>query len=142
MLPSAIVVICCDVIKYHLPLFYLGVAFHLSHDPSSAENVYKRALSLSKNNQTHAILSNLGNLYREQRKLELAKRILSKSLELCPGYAPANNNLGLICVAQGRWEEAIGYFKKALECDPLLDCAQSNLAKAVALSTSHGTTGN
>ncbi|XP_078173752.1 tetratricopeptide repeat (TPR)-containing protein isoform X1 [Carex rostrata] len=120
----------------------LGVAFHLSHDPSSAETVYKRALSLSKNNQAHAILSNLGNLYREQRKLEFAKKILMKSLELCPGYALAHNNLGLVCVAQCQWEEAIGCFKKALECDPLLDCAQSNLAKAGVSSTNHKTTGN
>lgn len=65
-----------------------------------------------------------------------------KSLELCPGYALAHNNLGLVCVAQGQWEEAIGCFKKALECDPLLDCAQSNLAKAVVSSTNHKTTGN
>ncbi|KAJ4731206.1 UDP-N-acetylglucosamine--peptide N-acetylglucosaminyltransferase 110 kDa subunit [Rhynchospora pubera] len=119
----------------------LGTAFHLSHD-RRAETVYKRALSLSRNIQAHAILANLGNLYREQRRLELAKKILSRSLELCPGYAPANNNLGLVFAAQGQWEEAIGCFKKAIECDPLLDCAQSNIAKAMTLSTSHGTTGN
>lgn len=111
----------------------LGIALQLSDDPSS-ETVYKRALVLSSSHQSHAILSNLGILYRQHRMYELARRMLSRSLELCPGYAPANNNLGLVFVAEGRWEDAIGCFEKALQSDPLLDAAKSNLAKVIALS--------
>ncbi|KAJ3682435.1 hypothetical protein LUZ60_015008 [Juncus effusus] len=112
----------------------LGVAYQLSHDTSSAETVYKKALSLTNDNQAHAVLSNLGNLYRQNKKLEMAKKILSKSLEICPSYAPANNNLGLVFVVLGQWDEAIKCFEKALQFDPLLDCAQSNLTKATAFS--------
>lgn len=111
----------------------LGIALQLSDDPSS-ETVYKRALVLSSSYQSHAILANLGILYRQHRMYELARRMLSRSLELCPGYAPANNNLGLVFVAEGRWEDAIGCFEKALQSDPLLDAAKSNLAKVIALS--------
>ncbi|TVU36116.1 hypothetical protein EJB05_18032 [Eragrostis curvula] len=111
----------------------LGIALHLSDDPSS-ETVYKRALVLSSRQQLHAIFSNLGILYRQRRMYEFARKMLLKSLELCPGYAPANNNLGLVFVAEGRWEDAVICFEKALQSDPLLDAAKSNLAKVLASS--------
>jgi tetratricopeptide (TPR) repeat protein len=60
--------------------------------------------------------------------------MLLRSLELCPGHAPANNNLGLVSIAEGRYEEAISCFEKSLQSDPLLDAAKSNLAKVLALS--------
>lgn len=56
--------------------------------------------------------------------------MFTKSLELQPGYAPAYNNLGLVFVAESRWEEAKFCFNKAIQVDPLLDAAKSNLIKA------------
>ncbi|GMH21520.1 hypothetical protein Nepgr_023362 [Nepenthes gracilis] len=50
------------------------------------------------------------------------------------GYAPAYNNLGLVFVAEGQLEEAKFCFDKALQSDPLLDAAKSNMVKVVALS--------
>ncbi|CAO2181998.1 unnamed protein product [Urochloa humidicola] len=111
----------------------LGIALQLSDDPSS-ETVYKRALVLSSTQQLHAIFSNLGILYRQHRNYEFARKMLLRSLELCPGYAPANNNLGLVFVAEGRWEDARSCFEKALHSDPLLDAAKSNLLKVLVLS--------
>ncbi|XP_077253079.1 tetratricopeptide repeat (TPR)-containing protein [Tasmannia lanceolata] len=112
----------------------LGISLQLCEDQSQAEEVYKRALSLATSQQAHAILSNLGNLYRQQRRFENAKTVLEKSLELCPGYAPAYNNLGLVFVAKGQWEDAKGCFAKALQADPLLDAAKSNMIKAEVVS--------
>ncbi|KAI4965795.1 hypothetical protein ZWY2020_048178 [Hordeum vulgare] len=111
----------------------LGIALQLSNDPSS-ETVYKRALVLSSSQQSYAILSNIGILYRQHRLYELARKMLSRSLEICPGYAPANNNLGLVFVAEGRWEDAISCFENAVKSDDLLDAAKSNLAKALTLA--------
>ncbi|XP_039811073.1 probable UDP-N-acetylglucosamine--peptide N-acetylglucosaminyltransferase SEC isoform X4 [Panicum virgatum] len=111
----------------------LGIALQLSDDPSS-ETVYKRAMVLSSTQQLHAIFSNLGILYRQHRNYEFARKMLLRSLELCPGYAPANNNLGLVFVAEGRWEDARSCFEKALQSDPLLDAAKSNLLKVLAMS--------
>ncbi|CAL4959890.1 unnamed protein product [Urochloa decumbens] len=111
----------------------LGIALQLSDDPSS-ETVYKRALVLSSTQQLHAIFSNLGILYRQHRNYEFARKMLLRSLELCPGYAPANNNLGLVFVAEGRWEDARSCFEKALQSDPLLDAAKSNLLKVLVLA--------
>ncbi|XP_074564611.1 uncharacterized protein LOC141821132 isoform X2 [Curcuma longa] len=115
----------------------LGIALQLSDDLPTAELTYKRALSLATNQQAHAILSNLGNLYRRQKRFKDAKAMFSKSLELCPGYAPAYNNLGLVHVAECLWEEAKSCFEKALHSDPLLDSAKSNMTKADAMTRIH-----
>ncbi|XP_030494198.2 probable UDP-N-acetylglucosamine--peptide N-acetylglucosaminyltransferase SPINDLY [Cannabis sativa] len=116
----------------------LGISLQLSDDPSQAEEVYKRALSLATTDNAHAVFSNLGNLYRQQKQYERAKAMFTKSLELRPGYAPAYNNLGLVFVAEGQWEEAKFCFDKALEADPLLDAAKSNVIKATTMSRLHG----
>lgn len=111
----------------------LGIALQLSESSSQAEEVYKRALSLATAKQAHTIFSNLGNLYRQQKQYQLAKAMFSKSLELQPGYAPAYNNLGLVFVAEGRWEEAKYCFNKAIQADALLDAAKSNMIKSLAM---------
>ncbi|KAL8123378.1 uncharacterized protein LOC141717625 isoform X2 [Apium graveolens] len=112
----------------------LGIALQLSEETASqAEEVYKRALSLT-SQQAHVIFSNLGNLYRQQKQFESAKAMFTKSLKLQPGYAPAYNNLGLVFVAEGRWEEAKYCFDKALQGDPLLDAARSNIIKVTAMT--------
>ncbi|KAK3043333.1 hypothetical protein RJ639_002576 [Escallonia herrerae] len=113
----------------------LGISLQLYEESSSqAEEVYKRALSLATAQQAHAIFCNLGNLYRQQKQNHSAKAMFTKSLELQPGYAPAYNNLGLVFVTEGRWEEAKFCFSKALQADPLLDAAKSNMIKATAMS--------
>ncbi|KAL1323422.1 hypothetical protein HN51_033771 [Arachis hypogaea] len=112
----------------------LGVSLQLSDEPLHAEEVYKKALSLATTEQAHAILSNLGILYRFQRQYQRAKAMFSKSLELQPGYAPAFNNLGLVFVAESLLEEAKYCFEKALQSDPLLDAAKSNLVKVISMS--------
>ncbi|KAJ9677980.1 hypothetical protein PVL29_022766 [Vitis rotundifolia] len=112
----------------------LGISLQLSEEPAQAEQVYKRALSLVIPQQAHTIFSNLGNLYRQQKKYQSAKAMFTKSLELQPGYAPAYNNLGLVFIAEARWKEAEFCFNKALQADPLLDAAKSNMIKAAAMS--------
>lgn len=111
-----------------------GIALQLSEDPSLAEGVYKQALALAPQEQAHSVLSNLGNLYRQQRKFSEAHEVFKRALDLCPDYAPACNNLGLLLVAEGKWDDAIATFDRALHADPYLDAAKSNRMKAVALS--------
>ncbi|XP_022885353.1 uncharacterized protein LOC111401720 isoform X3 [Olea europaea var. sylvestris] len=111
----------------------LGISLQLSEESSQAEKVYKHALSLATSKQGHTIFSNLGNFYRQLRKFEFAKAMFAKSLELQPGYAPAYNNLGLVFVAEGRWAEAEFCFNKAIETDPLLDAAKSNMIKVATM---------
>lgn len=112
----------------------LGISIQLSEEPLKAEDVYKQALACAASEQAHAILSNLGNFYRQQKQYERAKAMFSKALELQPGYAPAYNNLGLVFIAEHQLEEAKFCFGRALQSDPVLDAAMSNMIKAVALS--------
>ncbi|GAB2240865.1 hypothetical protein Droror1_Dr00021383 [Drosera rotundifolia] len=112
----------------------LGIALQLGEETAQAEEVFKRALSLATPQQSHAIFSNLGNLYRQQGKYDRAKAMFTKSLKIRPGYAPAYNNLGLVFIAEGLLEEAKFCFEKALAADPLLDAAKSNLVKVSALT--------
>lgn len=112
----------------------LGISLQLAEEPSRAEEAFKRALLLATSQQAHAIFSNLGNFYRQEKKYDSAKAMFTKALKLRPGYAPAYNNLGLVFVAQGLFEEAKFCFDKALQADPLLDAAKSNMVKALALS--------
>ncbi|CAH9053168.1 unnamed protein product [Cuscuta europaea] len=109
----------------------LGISLQLSAEPSCAEDVYKQALLVATPQQAHTIFSNLGNLYRQLRDFESAKAMITKSLELQPGYAPAYNNLGLVFVAEGKWEDAKFCFDQAILHDPLLDSAKSNMIKAM-----------
>ncbi|GAB2289429.1 hypothetical protein Dimus_023738 [Dionaea muscipula] len=111
----------------------LGISLQLGEEAMQAEEVFKRALSLATSQNAHAIFSNLGNLYRQQKKYDHAKAMYTKSLKIQPGYAPAYNNLGLVFVAEGQLEEAKFCFEKALGADPLLDAAKSNLVKVIAL---------
>ena len=96
--------------------------------------MYKQALTLALTGQAHAIFSNLGNLYRQQKQYEHAKATFTESLELQPGYAPSFNNLGFVFVAEDRLEEVNYCFEKALQADPLIDAAKSNMIKAVSMS--------
>ncbi|KAH9287628.1 hypothetical protein KI387_031745 [Taxus chinensis] len=113
----------------------LGITLQLSKDPSLAEDVYKRGLSLAASEQAHCVLSNLGNLYRQEKRFGDAHQAYAKALAICPSYAPACNNLGLLHIAEGQWQKAISCFDQALVADPLLDAAKSNKMKAVALSS-------
>ncbi len=48
-----------------------------------------------------------------------------------PGYAAVHNNTALALAAEGKLEEAAGYFRKALEQDPGLSAARNNLARTL-----------
>ncbi|KAL2609085.1 hypothetical protein R1flu_027658 [Riccia fluitans] len=116
----------------------LGVAVQLSEDPCISEGVYKQALRLAPQEQAHSIHSNLGSLYRQQRRFSESHECFQKALDLCPDYAPACNNLGLLLVAQNKWKEAVSAFDRALRADPCLDAAKSNRMKAVVLGQLKG----
>ncbi|CAN6464335.1 unnamed protein product [Victoria cruziana] len=116
----------------------LGISLQLSEDPTLSEAAYERALILSTAEQSHVTLSNLGNLYRQHKHFEDARKMFAKAIEKYPGYAAAYNNLGLVFVAEDRWADAIDCFTKALVADPLLDAAKSNLIKAGAMSKISG----
>lgn len=74
----------------------------------------------------------LGTLFLYGQDYQSAERETLRALALDSGLAEAQNNLGLIYLAQGRLAEAAGMFKKALEnlAYPTPEFAAYNLGKA------------
>src|SRR5205807_6303152 len=61
---------------------------------------------------------NLGNILREQGKMQQAVACYQEALRLKPDYAKALINLGIALVALGKPAEAVGLMERALELEP------------------------
>ncbi len=73
---------------------------------------------------------NLGNILREQGKLDPAAARYEQAIALAPDYAEAHNNLGCIFQLQDKLEEAAAHFERAVALNPDLSGAHSNLGTA------------
>jgi len=62
--------------------------------------------------------NNLGAIFAEQNKPEVAIVFLSKALQISPGYAGAHYNLAKILSNRNDPDKAIFHYKKALQLDP------------------------
>ena len=60
----------------------------------------------------------MGNVLKDQGKLEEAIEAYNKALSLEPGYADTYNNMGIVLKDQGKLEEAIEAYNKALSLKP------------------------
>lgn len=90
-----------------------------------AEKAFRRASELNPNfPDAH---SNLGNILKDQGKLDEAVACYARALELNPGFAGAHNNLGNALRNQGRLDEAVASFTRALELKPDFVDAHCNL---------------
>jgi tetratricopeptide (TPR) repeat protein/peroxiredoxin len=89
----------------------------LRDDPASAEALY-----------------GIGSVYLDQQKTAEARESFERALKLRASYpdtmANSWNNLGLLAARDGRRDEAIGYFQKALELSPDHSIALNNLGSA------------
>ena len=76
----------------------------------------------------------LGVLLLDLRKPADAEAEFAKATELDPTYAEAQHNLGLSFAEQGRYEQAIGAYRKALSLPvyPTPEVAYYNLGRAYA----------
>ena len=63
------------------------------------------------------VYNNLGNLYLNIKKFDLAYKYYLKSIRLLPEKSKVYNNLGYLCYQKGDLEKSIFYFKKAAEKD-------------------------
>ena len=61
--------------------------------------------------------NNLGNVLREQGRLDEAAAIFSRAIRLKPDFATAINNLGSVFKDQARLDEALRCYDRAIELD-------------------------
>jgi hypothetical protein len=92
-----------------------------------ALGVYNKALSAFES--SHQLLNNFGNLYRQMGRLKDAVAAYQACLHIKGDYALAHNNLALVHILRQEWDAAAQALTKALQLDPGLDCAKSNVVK-------------
>ena len=73
------------------------------------------------------VLYRMGNVYRSQKKLNLAIGAYRRSLEIDPSDKFVHNNLGVVYMEKGDYTKAAEQFKKTIELDPKYDKALLNL---------------
>ncbi len=73
-------------------------------------------------------LYNLGSIYFDKNKMELAKKYLEAALKMYPHYPEALGNLGLVYIALNQWEKAGESLEKAYLLDPYSRDVYHNLS--------------
>lgn len=92
---------------------------------AEAEDIYRRLLALSELD-VEAYLG-LSELYEEREDVGQALAVLEEAVRHVPGEVEPYNRAGTILGAQGRYGEAAGYFRRALEADPECTRCRHNL---------------
>jgi tetratricopeptide (TPR) repeat protein len=67
---------------------------------------------------TPAVLNNYGYALLKTKRLVMARRILEDAARLAPQEGPIRHNLGVLEIAERRYDEAIRQIRLALECEP------------------------
>ncbi|KPV78662.1 glycosyltransferase family 41 protein [Rhodotorula graminis WP1] len=110
-----------------LPLYYVALALYPS--PSTCNNL---GILLSTLNATTVIGSQ--DPTRPQTVLtgqQLALRYYETGLKLDPRHPHLYTNLGSLLKDLGQLPQAVGMYRRAVECNPSFDVALANLANAV-----------
>ena len=95
-----------------------ALAHHECRPRHDAEAVAHFRVALALRPQDIAMHNDLGCFLRAQGKLEDARAILSRAIELSPSYPHPHNNLGNVLKDQGKLDQAISCYRKAIELDP------------------------
>ena len=105
--------------------FALAIQNHKENNLQAAENLYKEVL---KTNFNHfESIYNLGTIYAQTKRFDLAKQLLFKAIQIQPNYADAHNNFGNVLKELGEHQKAISSFEKAIQIQPNYAVAHNNL---------------
>lgn len=100
-------------------------------DYQSAEEAYRKALSLGDVKVRANVHNNLGNLFKDQRDLQNAVNEYRKAIVLDKNFPMAHYNLGLAHRMRGDNEKAIAAFREALRLDPKYAQAQTTIVSTM-----------
>jgi tetratricopeptide (TPR) repeat protein len=104
----------CELIE----LYKLDEAFNILKD------------LLEEDGSNYLVLNKLGAIYARQKNYEEARNSFNSALSINPDYAPAIVNLGNLELEEGKNQEAIDYYNKAIEKDSEYHLAYYNMAVA------------
>lgn len=84
---------------------------------------------------TPEVLASLGTANLKLGRLNQAEQLLRRALDMDPKFVPAMNNLGVVLLAEGKYEEARLVFRNAYALDSgNSDAIRKNLMRAIAKS--------
>jgi Tfp pilus assembly protein PilF len=111
----------------------LGHAYKDRGDLDRAVDAYARALALTPPpDQASSIHNNLGNIERQENKLDDAERDLRQALVLNPSNVEAYNNLAVVLLIGGRADDAERVLDQALAANPNVASTYTNLGAIYA----------
>lgn len=121
---------CLRQLKRHtpqLPALYRweGVALDRLGRGGEALQAFQEALRLKPDYDE--ALAGLGNLLFNNKQMEKAERYLQRAVTIAPEKSAYHNDLGRVYRQQGRMEEAVACYRKALELEPSNFNAASNI---------------
>lgn len=91
----------------------IGILEALLGNVAQAELAYQQALSIEP--QFVPALINLADYYRSVGKNEVSSSLLLRALQVAPESANTHHAYGLALVRSGKYQEAVGYLKTAVE---------------------------
>lgn len=109
--------------------FHFGLVREAQGNDAKAADEYRQALKLDPNHVPSML--NLATLHLQEKRMEPAKELLDRALEIAPQNAIARFNLGKLLLAQGKAEAGKKELKVLLalpENDPLRQEAEEILA--------------
>ena len=111
-------------------LFQQGAKAQIAGNYTQAESIWRRVIQLDPNNV--GAYNNLGNVLKDQGKLEEAIFAYRQAIQLNPKFAPTYNNLAVALYEQKKLEEAIAACRQAIKLNPKLAEAYNNLGNALS----------
>lgn len=123
--------------RYPDPHVNLGLICRQVGDLAGAETHFQQAVLLGREQGNRFVVSraltNLAVTYRAAGKLPESVAASEQALGVDPLFAGAHNNLGYALLLQDRPDQAMPHLLKAVELEPMLDVAWSNLGLAYAM---------
>ena len=124
-------------VKRHLSLFYSERAYYLLKEQKGqeAKKDFLRSLEILPTSQARI---NLGSIFGDEGRLDLAKEQFEEAIKDSPELQLAHFNLGLVLEQTGDLNRAIEEFERVLELDPEYSHAHEELAKLYELRGDYG----
>ncbi len=97
-----------------------GLTFGRTHPKEAAPKAMEAALkALAIDDELGECYASLGAIHFYLNDLETSEKYLNKAIDIAPSYDMSYNWLGWLNLLEGNLEQAIAFFEKANELDPL-----------------------
>ena len=101
-----------------IALLNLGNLYFIQGAHEKAAIIFDQALEHSENGARSEVLTNLGMNAIKRDMIPDAEEFFRQAIDLDPDNALALNDMGIVKEMEGIGDEAVGYYKQAVQADP------------------------